>query len=235
MATSNDQPGATPPSLPASRKESAPRHWGRAVAACIVSGLLIGSAGALTLGSGCSAAPPPVEPPKPCDKQIVTLDLYAAGNVNPNENGLPRPVVVRLYQLVSDLNLANARYDDVLLTPDAVLGKDVMKVDEVSVFPNDHLQVKFERIKEASYLAGVALFHGPKGQSWKTFYEFPLAPGEAQCGGRADGGAGVADPRAAFFLESAKIDNGAQLDESMFTSSKPVRKLNLPKKTAGTQ
>jgi type VI secretion system protein VasD len=123
-----------------------------------------------------------------------------------------------------------------LLTPDKALGKDVMKVDEVSVFPNDHLQVKFERIKEASFLAGVALFHGPKGQSWKTFYEFPLAPGEAACGGRgADAGAGVADPRATFFVESAKIDNGSQFDESMFPDARPVRRLNLPKGAAAAK
>ncbi|MBK6520720.1 MAG: type VI secretion system lipoprotein TssJ [Polyangiaceae bacterium] len=209
-------------------------RWIRRLSACAVTGLLLGSAAAITIGSGCSAAPPPVEPPKPCDTQIITLDLYAAGNVNPNESGNPRPVVVRLYQLASDLNLQNARYDDVLLRPEETLGKDIMKVDEVSVFPSDHLQVKFERIKEASYLAGVALFHGPKGQSWKTFYEFPLAPGEAICGGR-DAGLGVADPKTAFFLESAKIDNGAQMDESMFQSSKPVRKLNLPKKSAAAK
>jgi type VI secretion system protein VasD len=220
MATPND---------PTSRHQRLIRR----LTACIATGLLLGSAAAVTFGSGCSSAPPAVEQPKPCDKQIITLDIYAAGNVNPNEAGNPRPVVVRLYQLSSDLSLQNARYDDVLLRPEETLGKDVMKVDEVSIFPNDHLQVKFERIKEAAFLGGVALFHGPKGQSWKTFYEFPLAPGEATCGGRGDAGAGVADPHTAFFLESAKIDNGAQMDESMFANARPVRKLNLPKKTAG--
>lgn len=210
-------------------------RWVRALSACIATGLLVGSAAAVSLASGCAAAPPAVEPPKPCDKQIITLDLYAAGNLNPNESGNPRPVVVRLYQLTSDLNLQNARYDDVLLRPEEALQKDVTKVDEVSVFPNDHLQVKFERVKEASYLAGVALFHGPKGNSWKTFYEFPLPPGEAACGGRADAGPLQADPRTAFFLESAKIDNGAQMDESMFPNAKAVRTLNLPKKTASAK
>jgi len=207
----------------------------RVVSACVGAGLLGGAALAVSLASGCSA-PPPVEEPKPCDKQIVTLDIYGAGNINPNESGNPRPVVVRLYQLQSDLNLQNARYDDVLLHAEEVLGKDVMKQDDVTVFPTDHLQIKFERMKEASFLGGVALFHGPKGQSWKTFYEFPLPPGEAACGGReGDGGKGVADPKTAFFIESAKIDNGAQMDESMFQNSKPVRKLNLPKKSAAAK
>lgn len=208
----------------------------RLVSACAGSGLLGGALLVVSIGSGCGPAPPPPEEPKPCDKQIVTLDIYGAGNINPNESGNPRPVVVRLYQLASDLNLQNARYDDVLLRAEETLGKDVMKQDDVTVFPNDHLQVKFERNKEASFLGGVALFHGPKGQSWKTFYEFPLPPGEAACGGREEkAGKGVADPKTAFFIESAKIDNGAQMDESMFQSSKPVRKLNLPKKSAAAK
>lgn len=207
----------------------------RSIQAWAGAGLLFGAAISVTVATGCGGSAPPPEEPKPCDKQIVTLDIYAAGNLNPNETGKPRPVVVRLYQLQSDLNLQNARYDDVLLTPDEVLGKDVMKVDEVSVFPNDHLQIKFERIKEAAFLGGVALFHGPKGQSWKTFYEFPLPPGEAACGGRKAAGKAVADPQTSFFLESAKIDNGSQFDESMFPNAKPVRQLNLPKKSAAAK
>lgn len=210
-------------------------RWVRRLSACVATGLLIGAGAAVSLGSGCAAAPPPPPPPEPCDKQMVTLDLYAATNVNPNEGGNPRPVVVRLYQLKSDLKLQNARYDDVLLRSDETLGKDVAKMDEVSLFPNDHVQVKFERDKEAAFLAGVALFHGPKGNSWKTFYEFPLSPGEATCGGRqADGGKGIADPKTAFFLESAKIDNGGQLDETMFTNTKPVRTLTLSKKASAS-
>ena len=47
-------------------------------------------------------------------------------------------------------------------------------------------------------------------------------------GRESDAGA-QADPKTAFFVESAKIDNGSQFDESMFQDSKPVRTLNLPK------
>ncbi len=180
----------------------------------------------------CSSTPAP-EAAAPCDVQIVTLNIYAADNINPNETGNPRPVVVRLYQLKGDVRLLNASYDDVLLKDKEVLADDVMKVDEVGVFPNDLVEVKFERIKEASFLAGVALFHSPKGQSWKTFYEFPLLPGEANCGGRGGDGGAEADPRAAFYIESTKIDNGSQFDESMFPNASPAKKITLPKGSSG--
>lgn len=196
-------------------------------------GALLGM-GAVLIAPGCSS-PEPVAP-EPCDVQLVTLHIYAADNINPNENGNPRPVVVRLYQLQNDVRLLNARYDDVLLRDQEVLADDIMKMDEVSVFPNDLVEVKFERIKEASFLAGVALFHSPKGQSWKTFYEFPLPPGEAQCAQRAgDAGPAEADPRAAFFIEETRIDNGSQLDESMFPDAAAIRRISLPKKSATAQ
>jgi type VI secretion system protein VasD len=196
-------------------------------------GLGLGMAGVWS--AGCSSTPDP-EPAKPCDVQLVTLNLYAADNINPNETGNPRPVVVRLYQLKGDVRLENATYDEVLLKDKEVLADDIAKVDEVEVFPNDLVEVKFERIKEASHLAGVALFHSPKGNSWKTFYEFPLPPGEQQCGGRgSEAGAAIADPRVAFFVESTRIDNGSQFDESMFPNATAVRRLNLPKRAAAPE
>jgi type VI secretion system protein VasD len=190
----------------------------------------------LSAFAGCAAAEPPPATPKPCDVQIVTLNLYAADNINPNDSGNPRPVVVRLYQLKNDVRLENATYDEILLKDKETLQDDLLKVDDLSVFPNDLVQIKFERIKDASVLAGVALFHSPKGTSWKTFYGFPLPPGEAQCGGRAsDAGKPEADPKTAFFLESTKIDNGTQFDESMFPDAGAVRKVDLPKRSAAPE
>jgi type VI secretion system protein VasD len=207
---------------------------GRRLAAVALVGLALGL-GAVPSAAGCAGAPPP-PPPPPCDVQVVTLNLFASDNINPNENGNPRPVVVRLYQLKSGGRLEAATYDQILLKEKETLEDDLAKVDEVEVFPNDLVEVKFERLKEASHLAGVALFHSPKGNSWKTFYEFPLPPGEAQCGARAeDAGPPVSDPRAAFFIDSTKIDNGLEFDPSMFPDASAVRRLNLPKKAAAPE
>jgi type VI secretion system protein VasD len=206
----------------------------RKIAAVTAAGLGLGLVGAI-VGPACSSTPPP-EAPEPCDVQVVTLSIFSADNINPNDTGNPRSVVVRIYQLQNEMRLANAGYDDVFLRDKEVLADDLVKVDEVTVFPNDLVEVKFERIKEASTLAGVALFHSPKGQSWKTFYAFPLPPGEAQCGGRTeDAGAPQADPKVTFFIESTKIDNGSQFDESMFPDASAIRRINLPKKSASAQ
>ena len=192
------------------------------------------SAGGSSRSPQQGAVAPPAAPPKPCDVQVVTLNIYAADNINPNEKGNPRPVVVRLYQLKNDVQMENATYDDILLKDKEVLEDDLMKVDEVEIFPNDLVQVKFERIKEATVLAGVALFRSPKGNSWKTYYAFPLHAGRGRVRRRAadDAGKPEADPKTAFFIESTKIDNGSQFDESMFPNSTAIRKIDLPKKSA---
>jgi type VI secretion system protein VasD len=214
-----------------------PRPRPRKLIAFALLGLACGGVAAVS-ASGCT--PVPAAAPKPCDIQIVTLNLYAADNINPNEKGNPRPVVIRLYQLKNDVRMENATYDEILLKDKEVLQDDMLKMDELSIYPNDLVQVKFERIKEASVLAGVALFHSPKGTSWKTYYTFPPLPSDAASCGRggdagADGGKGESDPQTAFFVESTKIDNGSQFDESMFPNSTSMRKIDLPKRSASPE
>lgn len=196
----------------------------RAFAAALLASATLG-----TVGVGCGEDP--AVPKKVCDKQWVTLQIYGSGTVNPNENGNPRPVRVRLYQLGNDLKLQNARYDDVLLREKETLGEDVVKADDVTVFPNDLVEIKFERDKAAEFLAGAAFFHQPKGQAWKTFFEFPPIPGDSNCAAKGDA-APQNDVRVQFFIDEAKIDNGSQYDESMFPRSASIRKIQLPKKSA---
>jgi type VI secretion system protein VasD len=209
------------------------RAWGKregARANLFRGALLVGLASCTT---GCPA--PPAAAPEPCDKQVVTLDLYAADNINPNETARPRPVVVRLYQLQNDVRMLNAQYDDILLRDKETLATDLMKMDEVEVFPNDLVQVKFERIPEASVLCGAAMFHQPRGQSWKTFYEFPPMPNAPSCGAaEEDAGEPQPNPRTAFFVVESKIDNGSQYDESMFPNATAIRRVALPKRSAAS-
>ena len=80
--------------------------------ALAAAGLAIGAGGVITLSACANAV---VQTPKPCDVQMVTLYIYAGDNINPNDQGKPRPVVVRLYQLKNEVKLTNAQYDDVLL------------------------------------------------------------------------------------------------------------------------
>jgi type VI secretion system protein VasD len=203
-------------------------------------GATLGALGAVVSPVGCFP-PPPAPPPDPCNVQVVTLKIYADELINPNEAEQTRPVAIRLYQLTSDVKLLNARYDDLLLKDKETLGDQMLKVDEFEIFPNDLFEVKFERIPEANILAGVAFFHTPVGQSYKTFYEFPPMPDTpAACGpGAGDGGKGPdgkeppqAFPETGFFVRGRKLDNGSEFDPSMFPNATKFRNINLPKASA---
>ncbi len=97
--------------------------------------------------------------------------------------------------------------------------------------------MKFERLPDASHLAGAALFRSPKGNSWKTFYEFPLPARRGAVRRRAspDAGPPLADPRVAYFMDSIKIDNGVEFDESMFPNASAARRPSLPVKVAAPE
>ncbi len=188
----------------------------------------------LVLVAACSQPPPPEEP-DPCNVQVVTLRIYGDDIINPNEAERPRPVQVRLYQLSNDLRLQNAKYDDILLRDAETLGEDLLKRDEVTVYPNDLVEIKFERIPEAVFLGGAAMFRDPQGQSWKTFYQFPPMPNSPDaCLAAAglDPGEPQAFPETGFFVVERKIDNGSQYDESMFPHATAIRSINLPKRSA---
>jgi type VI secretion system protein VasD len=165
------------------------------------------------------------------------VNIYAADNVNPNESGNPRPVVVRLYQLKNDVRLQNATLRRRPPQGQRDLADDILKVDEVTVFPNDLVEVKFERIKEATPPRRRRPLPQPrKATSWKTFYEFPLAPGEVACGGReTEAGAPRARPQGGLLPRGLEDRQREQFDESMFEGATSVRKINLPKKSASPE
>jgi type VI secretion system protein VasD len=200
---------------------------------------MLGSA----LGATACAPPMPAQRPDPCKIQTVTLSIYADELINPNEAEQPRPVAVRLYQLTTDTKVLNARYDDLLLKDKETLGDQMLKVYEFEIFPNDIFEVKFERIPEATILAGVAFFHTPVGQSYKTFYEFPPMPDtpEACAAQAAAEGKGAKDkekpvpqafPETSFFIRERKLDNGSEFEPAMFPNATKFRRLNLPKASA---
>lgn len=195
---------------------------------------------AVCVASVACFPPLPAQKPDPCNVQVLTLKIYADEEINPNEREQPRPVAVRLYQLTTDTKILNARYDDLLLKDKDTLGDQLLKVDEFEIFPNDLFEVKFERLPAATVLVGVAFFHSPVGQAYKTFYEFPPMPdtpeacaGPGGGGGKPDEKAPQAFPETAFFIRGHKIDNGSEFEPAMFPHATKFHRLNLPKASSG--
>jgi type VI secretion system protein VasD len=175
---------------------------------------------AAALLAGCGAATPAPETPKKCPAQSVTVSLLASRAINPTQEGAPRPVVVRLYQLKSDARLYNAPFEQVWHDDKTALGDDVVKVDTQELYPGMRVDVKFDRTEGVDHIAAVALFQQPRGRSWFSSFDLPPPPEAGKCDAQAcaQDGDDVEDcaTRAAgtghysFWLDGAKVDDGVE-------------------------
>jgi type VI secretion system protein VasD len=206
------------------RKTGALRAVGRA--ALVAAFAAIPVAGGLGVLASCGQREIVVQAPKQCELQVVSLTVLASQDLNPTENGDPRPVQLRIYQLKSEIQFSNSSFDEVWKKDKEILKEDIVKVDEISVFPNSRTEVKFERSKDANYVVAAALFRNWKGRSWYTTFELPPDPGKGACGlavdpakcpdgGCEDAGAGpILNPKYSVYLEQTRIDVGDDhLDE----------------------
>jgi type VI secretion system protein VasD len=210
------------------------------VSLAITAGVAIGG-----LGLACSSGTPViVQPPKSCTLQIVGMTIIASPKINPEEDGSPRPVQLRLYQLKTDTRLLNASFEQVWKDDKGTLQDDLMKVDEFPVYPDTRTEVKFERDPAALFVVGVALFRNPKGHTWWTEFELPPAPGKGdcmfpdpKCSGpdcQKEAGAPPLAPHFSIWIDESRIDDGADhLDE--YPDATRIRQLYLRFQSPGGQ
>jgi len=187
----------------------------------VVTALL--GAGAVVACSG-SQTILPIKDPASCTLQVVGMTVIASPKINPEIDGSPRPVQLRIYQLKTDTRLLNASFEDIWKKDKETLQDDLVKVDEFPVYPDTRVEVKFERDQAALFVVGVALFREPKGRNWWTEFELPPPPGKGncqfanpKCSGpdcQAEAGPPPLAPHYAIWIDGTRIDDGGDhLDE----------------------
>lgn len=161
--------------------------------------------------AGCSSTPPPkAAKPESCELASLKASVITSSRVNLSEEREPRPVQLRLYQLKNDTRFLNARFDNVWQSDAETLGDDLLKVDEVPVYPNSRVEMRVEKEAGARFLVAAGLFRNPKGRSWFTSFEFP-EPGQEFCEGES--GEAVV-PEFFVWVEDTRVEDGsAHADE----------------------
>ena len=124
--------------------------------------------------------------------------VSASDRVNLDDEGRALATVVRIYQLKSLSRLENAEFEEIWLHADETLAEDLVKVEELTLFPKDESPHTVDVGEGVNYLVAVALFRKPAGVSWRAIYELPLAP----CG------SGKAESKtvAHFLIEDYRIE-----------------------------
>lgn len=200
--------------------------------------LTLGLATTLTTIVSCgSQTILPVKEGKKCEIQVVSLSVIASPTINPTTEGETRPVQMRIYQLKDDVKLQAATFDQIWKEDAQVLGQDIIKRDEVFVYPNTRTDVKFDRAPEASHIVGAALFRNPKGKSWYMAFELPPGPGKGDCltppgPDCPDGKCGFnPNPKFSLWVDQTRVDDGADHLADV-TDNKRIRVVQLSKPVA---
>jgi type VI secretion system protein VasD len=103
------------------------------------------------------------------------MTFIASRNINRDEDGQPRPVEVRVYQLRSDSRLLSASFEDLWKDDKTTLRDDLVGVDEFPAYPGTRSETKFRASADAHFLAAVGLFRSPLGRSFWTEFEMPAS------------------------------------------------------------
>jgi type VI secretion system VasD/TssJ family lipoprotein len=174
----------------------------------------------------CGKAPPPKEA-EPCDKQVVSIGIIATPHINPEENGDPRPVQTRIYQLKADAGFRNASFDQIWKEDEAKLGKDLLGKQEFPVYPDSKKSIDFERNPEAEYVVVAGLFRSPKGKQWFTSFELPPPPGKEACGAKCQDGkceeAADLNPKLYVRVDGTRIEDGSAYMEEFQAGTARLR------------
>jgi type VI secretion system protein VasD len=124
----------------------------------------------------CGGAPPP-PPAAPCNKpEMLTVRFEPHPQLNPDREGYPRSVVVRMYQLEGADAFATATFEDLW----AGVGKSSPSVvagpDELTLIPGRRETRSVKRNAKTTHVALTANFreyHPDSG--WKAVLELPQA------------------------------------------------------------
>lgn len=110
------------------------------------------------------------QPPKPVQTQAT---LIASADVNPDSEGRPSPVVVRIYQLRGDAEFNDARFFALYDNESATLGASLIMRDERTLFPGQRAPLDLALAPDARFLGVVAAYRDIRSSRWRTVVGVP--------------------------------------------------------------
>lgn len=117
--------------------------------------------------AACGGVPVSVAPPR---TQPLTLSLTASGDLNPDAQGRPSPVKLRIYQLRSGADFAQIEYDAIFGRTDALAASALLP--ETELRPGETRSVTVEVPADAGAIAVAAAYRDPAAR-WRATLALP--------------------------------------------------------------
>lgn len=126
------------------------------VASTIVAAML-----AASILSGCAGKPEP--PPTRLD-----VEVNAAPDINPDIDGTPSPVVLRVYELASDGSFLRAGFFALFDNDQAALGQDLKAREEMVLKPGQEVKVEKTCKQGTTFVGVIAAFQDIDHATWRA-------------------------------------------------------------------
>ncbi|KRW61701.1 type VI secretion system lipoprotein TssJ [Pseudomonas sp. TTU2014-080ASC] len=120
--------------------------------------------------SGCSMLSP--------YSSLTKLDLTLKGSVelNPDLNGRPSPIVVRLIELKHPVSFETADFFSLYQRPKEILSPDMVAIEELELRPGEERELKLSVDQDSRYVGVMAAYRDLPESNWRVI--IPVAKQE---------------------------------------------------------
>jgi len=103
----------------------------------------------------------------------VEATITAAGDLNPNLEGRPSPLVIRIYELKSIDAFQGSSFFKLYDTEAAALGADLLGRDELEVRPGERYEYKRTLNNESRYIGVIGAYRDLDNAQWRASIKIP--------------------------------------------------------------
>ena len=136
--------------------------------------------GLVAAAAACGKAPPPPALPPAMTiaaaaeaKIKAPMTVAASADANPDSNGRPSPVVIRVYQLKTDAAFAGAEFFALFDDEQKVLGPELISRDEFVLAPAERRTIDVALAAETRFVGAVAAFRDIRNSEWRVLLPTP--------------------------------------------------------------
>lgn len=115
---------------------------------------------------GCGSEPEKPEPPEP-PPTLIQAKIIVSNQVNPDVNGRPSPIVMRIYELKNIGKFEEADFYNLLEGYETFLGADLLASEQFHLQPGDTKIVKHAVAPETKYIAVTAAYRDLNEAVWR--------------------------------------------------------------------
>nr|VFJ54220.1 MAG: type VI secretion system protein VasD [Candidatus Kentron sp. FW]VFJ68692.1 MAG: type VI secretion system protein VasD [Candidatus Kentron sp. FW] len=110
---------------------------------------------------------------KPDTGILLRADIMVSGNANPDSDGRPSPVTIRIYQLSAGSSFRDAGFASLNDDDEAVLGADLVFKEEMDVHPGAEIPFERKLKKTTRYLGVMVAFRDSGNAVWHALTDLP--------------------------------------------------------------